>query len=685
MMNNDAINSIITTITSKYKNSNHDIHYDEDELIQQAENLLSQFGIKPKKKKHRKNQSSKTSKAYKNDKSFIQSCFNIKKKDLFQNNQNNLVTALILAPNSEHEKESNNLKISQVSDEEKISVTNNPNQSETRSNQEKIIEIEYESEEINTESLNELLDEIEEEFNLKTSTQTKKRKANFKKTSNSKPKKILRIPLKPILNDNKIDKNLEKEKENSQNDKSQTSSESQKEKIDDQIIKIQQYEQAHMFKIWKRCYNLKIKYKNALTKLNAIKVKFYFKKWAYILFHIKRRSRLEEFNRMKQVEDIGKEYMIQIFLRKFLLLWLRQLHISVKNKKMKILQQQREIHQKELQIKKEKELEKQKVKIGFKPYKFIKKPPPPPIPVDPKMDQLVRKGFENKANKIAEVKKQIKQEKIQKEIIQKQVLEEGQKKRIQHIKELKNQKKNRILQNHKNEEKIRQHKIYEGKCKNAEEHYKIALERRIILQWKKVLYMRNKHENECLKQVHLLIQRIYFRKMIDKFAHIENNLNYIANTLSKKLLMKKAIKAIIKVKEVRKSKIPLVHKIHNNHLVKQYFREWKIKKIASRRMKENKASEHYERMLLKKAFKGFPQGIKNLNEENKRNVFKHQLIANALKYIEDNSDTLEFTANSMQQRKSQQISAFSDTFKSIIDFDLSQQHVQNFEEVDDSF
>ncbi|OHS95958.1 hypothetical protein TRFO_37897 [Tritrichomonas foetus] len=629
LMNNESLASFISQISGKYESIVSPSNKEEN-LISQAENILKQYGIiSQPRQKRKKVPTNPPPQAV--DKS---SHFPFR----------NQVTTIVIAPENNQCKkikteidQSENSLSSLIFDDISIPLPDNqqkihdriPNHTSTKKKSNKIKVLE----EIDTSSLNNLLDEIEADLsknNICISTNSNKNKIQNKKIEKHhemKPqKKIPKAKVEGIPKHNQTSKKMNNDKTHSQPKQSNQNFHDNDEPEDDSrfLKQIQQFaffKEKQFYQKWKRSNQVKqhyFKLSSFIQKQNLIRI---WKNWIHAINKKKTNIRVIEYNRLKQIEQIGLEYTFQIFLRKFFLIWEKKLRSK---KEVKV--------QKEIEIKNMNP----HLKINLKKHKLKKKPPPPPIVADPKMEEMIRQDRESKLTKVTTVKEKIKKDKIQQIQAEKRNAEEEKKKRLNHMRELKKQKQERLTKLKQEEEKIYKQKIFTEKCQKADEHYLAHLTKRFMTNWSSILDIREKQENLCRKRLLLATKGYYFYKLVDSYGQIEAEKIHRANHFHNQILKQRTFSAFRKVKEDRKAKYPILVKIVGKHLISKYFNEWRIKKIAIKRIKKTKAIDFYDNHLLRRAFKAFPLGIKIIKEEIKRDNLKNKLLQKAHLYLNEN-------------------------------------------------
>lgn len=647
MQQND-LSDFISQIASKYEQPTFNTS-NENHIISQAENLLLQFGI----------QSKSTQKKKKQQKTKIDSTPKFVKKQ-FKPIQNQIST-LIIAPKQNSpimkneddnlfSSSSSNCKINDISsdtfdqlvndeiinintDEKRTKIDKDKNQKRKKLN------------EIDINSLNNLLDEIEAEFSVseKQKNETKKPKKENVKKSNKKETSFTKSEStndKKETTNNNNNSSTKRKKSNKKESITESNSKSKPEEEDKdfskEIDQINKFYLNKFFSKMKSKFTLRNKNYNVIKLVRKYRLKIYFHRWIEAKKNQQNLPRFQEFDHLKRIEELGDEYQKQIFARKFLLLWARYYRFRVQKRV-------------------EKEIENQNMnphlKINLKKQKLVKKPPPPQIQVDPKIEEMIKQNNEIKNQKLNNIKIQIKQDKMKQQQIQKEIIENEKKKRMMHLKNLQKQKIERQNKMKNEEEKIRNQRIFSSLCNKAENHYETNLKRRVLNNWKSILISNDENDIRSRNQFKKVIKKIFFVRMKEKFLKKENQKMISAIKFNNNLLMKRSLLAIKKVKEERKKKMPIVQKNSELHLMHHFFDEWKSNKIASRRNKKLKAIEFYESHLIRRAFNVFVSSIKQNKEEEKRKNFKEKLIQKAHQYLNENQqkddeEPLRLTLNS---------------------------------------
>lgn len=638
-MQND-LSDFISHIVNKYENNTFNAS-NEDHIISQAENLLVQFGYPPnnnsEKKKPKKTKIEKPSPST-----------NIHKKKLkYPQNQ---ISTLVIAPYQSKPNPDDFLKqneglISESSSNINISDDNlefldqlksddllleNKKEKTKEDSKKKPMQNRKKLKEIDINTLNNLLDEIEAEFS-NPSKSKQENKVEIKRINQIHKKRTQPNETKKdqIKDETYISEDIpHKRKIKDIKEPSKTKLNTEEEENNDfhtNINLFNNFIQKKFFFIWKNKYTVRncnfefMKFKKELL------FKIFFHRWVQAKNDQQNLPRFKDFNRLKRLEELNEIYQKQIFLRKYLLIWARQCQLKIDRR----IQREQELQNPIIQL-----------KVKLKKPKMIKRPPPvPPIEVDPKMDEMIKQNKEMKDQKVSNVKLQIKKDKIKQKQIQQEMIEAEKRKRMSHLKKLQKQKIERQNKMKNEEEKVKNQRIFSLLCQKAEDHYLNKLKSRVLKSWKFSVVQKKLFQDEAKYQYNFLIKKIYFYKIRRKFSCIENDKLATAIRFNNKLLMKRSLIAIQKVKKERKMKFPIVQKNTELHLLRNCFNDWKCNKIASRRKKKLKAIEFYEANLVKRVFNAYLAATKKIKEDEKRKDIKDKLLQKAHQYLDENQQS----------------------------------------------
>lgn len=352
----------------------------------------------------------------------------------------------------------------------------------------------------------------------------------------------------------------------------------------------------------------------------------------------KAKPRFDEIEKRRRVEALGNKYMRNKLYLKFMTIWMKK-HAERRNE----LRVEAVIVE---ETKVRKERKPKQIKLDFKKYEFKKKPPAPPIVIDPIGDEMLKNAIGAKEKKAEEIKRQMKAELMaKKELEEKQRLEDEQKRR-KHLALLAKQRKERIARCKAEEEFIRKKAL-----EHDREVYGESLGQRLICKhglqrWRKVLEQRKKQETTCRNAIRIALLRFYFGKMKHEIAEIDAEREADAIFFHKRRLFMKVRSGIKLALDVIKREENEAIECHRKHALRRYLGEWKEARIVKRRRMKQLAIEHYQRMLECRVLKAIPLGARMLRDDEKRRGFRDKLMKKAQELLVNmaGTETLQIQA-----------------------------------------
>ena len=262
-----------------------------------------------------------------------------------------------------------------------------------------------------------------------------------------------------------------------------------------------------------------------------------------------------------------------------------------------------------------------------------------PVVFDPRADDLIKRAEESKQKRLEQAKERIKQDDIKQKEKEKNEKIQQQKMREQHKKAL-------VVEHENRQKKLKEEKIAQEKFKQRQKEKKLQeakLEKAILFR-----------KQQFFKKFHFILQfrKIQAKKAFQLYAkHLKKagmqgfKMNVQeqdeiklkkAEEYRKKQLKKLVINRLKRNITINKNFIENCRKKIGKYVVKCYLNEWRTICIEEKRANDFKAIQFYEKILLKKAFNGFREGIEKEKEDNNRQKKRDELMQKALQYLHEN-------------------------------------------------
>ena len=346
--------------------------------------------------------------------------------------------------------------------------------------------------------------------------------------------------------------------------------------------------------------------------------------WSKLMIQTKTtfNRRLEEMAKIRQLEAVGDAYSKRFFWTRYLRLWMNQYRDRIRFPLSRPDKEQNTNgqHPRRKESKPEK-------------YKFIKKPPPPPIVPDPFGEEMLQKAVGARQKKVDEIKKKMKAEKLvkQEQEAQRRFLEDM--RRQNHMLCLAREKQKRI-------EKSRAEQIIamtRAKDRQQMEISEMANKQRLlrwaVRLWKRLPHIRATQISNCCRNTDLALMRRSLQKMLEQCAQRERRRESRAFVFYRKLLFAKTVAGIRKAQHMILLGELQVQQLSQHGIVRQCFKGWKEAHMLKKRQMKMKAGEAFRRNICLRALHGLRDGLANIAESRRRKDFRAKMLGKAQEFL----------------------------------------------------
>lgn len=328
--------------------------------------------------------------------------------------------------------------------------------------------------------------------------------------------------------------------------------------------------------------------------------------------------RLEELTKVRQLEAVGDAYSKRFFWTRYLRLWMNRYRDRIRFPLSRPDKEQTTNRQ---------HTRSQKSKP--KKYKFIKKPPLPPIVPDPFGEEMLQKAVGVRQKKVEEIKKKMKAEELVKQEQEAQQRRLDDKKRHNHILSLAREKQKRI-------EKSRAEQIMamaKAKDRQQEEISEMANKQRLLRWalrlWKRLPHIRFAQIADCSRRTDLALMKRHLQKMLEQCRQRESGRESQAFMFYRKFLFAKTMAGIKKAQHMILLGELQVQQRRQHRIVCHCFKEWKEARMLKRRQMKIKADKAFRRTICLRALHGLRAGLVNIAESRRRKAFRAKMLGKA--------------------------------------------------------